>query len=240
MRQIRYTDQGTYLVDLLVESEFTNALTVDSQFYIGSDPNKPDGKALIVEQARPGGTLLANGALVMGAEKPSAWRQMLEILQHKTGDWEKQLDRTLEELRQGYEQKSTEIDRDLDAAIAELNRRLRELQEAMRQASSSEEIQSLRRSAEELLAELQRRLAELNLRQPAAPSAANGKQGALSRDKIVGAVTLGSPTAEQGRCLSCMGGAGPVFILSMGRIAYGVEKSRFRWGRTLCHHRPRW
>jgi len=149
VRQIRYTTQGNYLVDIVVEPEFKNALTVDSQFYIGIDPAQPDGKALIVEQSRPGGALLANKALVVGTEKPSPWRQMLETLQQKSGEWEKQLDRKLEELRRGYEDKSTEIDRDLDAAIAELNHQLRELQAAMRRAASSEEMQALRRSAEE-------------------------------------------------------------------------------------------
>lgn len=165
VRHIRYTDQGNYLVDILVEADFKNALTVDSQFYIGRDPAKPDGKALIVEQSRPGGILLADKALVVGSEKPSPWRQMLETLQEKTGDWEEQLERKLNELRRDYEDKSTENNRDVDAAIAELNRRLVELQEAMRQASSSEEMQALRHSAEEVLAELQQLLTELGVPQ---------------------------------------------------------------------------
>lgn len=168
VRQIIYTAQGNYLVDIVVEPEFKNALTVDSQFYIDSDPGNPDGKALIVEQARAGGALLADKTLVMGTEKPSPWRQMLDTLQQKSGEWEEQLDRKLDELRRGYEDKSTEVDRDLDAAIAELNRQLRELQEAMRRAASSEEVKALRRSAEELMAELQQRLAELGVQQQSA------------------------------------------------------------------------
>lgn len=165
VRHILYTDQGKYLVDILVDKEFKNALTVDSQFYISRDPTNPDGKALIVEQARPGGTLLADKALVMGTEKLSPLLQIFETLQQKSGDWEEQLNRKLDELRRNYEEKSTEINRDLDAAITELNRRLVELQEAMRQAASSEEIQALRKSAEEIVNELQKHLAELGVKQ---------------------------------------------------------------------------
>lgn len=181
VRQIRYTTQGNYLVDIVVEPEFKNALTVDSQFYIDSDPGNLDGKALIVEQSRAGGTLLADKALVMGTEKPSPWRQMLDTLQQKSGEWEEQLDRKLDELRRGYEEKSTEVDRDLDAAIAELNRQLRELQEAMRRAASSEEMQALRRSAEELLAELQQRLAELGVQQQSAGPNSATKEAPASK-----------------------------------------------------------
>ncbi len=165
VRHILYTDQGKYLVDILVEKEFINALTVDSQFYISRDPTNPEGKALIVEQARPGGTLLADKALVMGTEKLSPLRQIFETMQQKSGEWEEQLNRKLDELRRDYEKKSTELNRDLDAAITELNRRLVELQEAMREATSSEEMQALRRSAEEILNELQKHLAELGVQQ---------------------------------------------------------------------------
>ena len=94
-------------------------------------------------------------------------RQVFETLQQKTGDWEEQLNRKLDELRRDYEEKSTEITRELDESITELNRRLVELQEAMRQATSSEEMQALRQSAEELLAELQKQLAELGVQQQA-------------------------------------------------------------------------
>lgn len=175
VKDVRYTTQGTYLVDILVDPEFKNALTVDSIFYI--DNATPSGsKALIVEQPQKGGTLLPNRALVMGTQKPSPWRQMLDTLQKKSGEWEKQLDRQLDELGRSYEDKSAEADRDMDKAIAELNRQLRELQEAMRRAASSEEVKTLRRSAEELMAELQQHLAELGAQQPSAEPNAGTKQ----------------------------------------------------------------
>ena len=161
VKSIRYTAEGHYLLVIAVQKEFKHALTVDSLFYIDRDPMEPGRKALIVELPTTGGALLADGALVMGTPKPTSWQQMFDTLRGKADDWQKELDRAVEELKEGYGDTSAQIDRELQAAIAEANRRLAELQQAIKEASNSQEVKELQMAVQNLLAELQQRLAEI-------------------------------------------------------------------------------
>jgi len=161
VKSIRYTAEGHYLLAIAVQKEFKHALTVDSVFYIDRDPVDPGRKALIVELPTAGGTLLADGALVMGTPKPSSWQQMFDTLRGKADDWQKELDRAVEELKKGYGDTSAQIDRELQAAVEEATRRLAELQQAINEASNSQEIKELQQAVQNLLEELQQRLAEI-------------------------------------------------------------------------------
>lgn len=180
VQNVRYTSEGKYHVGIAVKKEFKNALTVDSLFYIDGDPARPGAKALVVEQPQAGGALLPDKALVMGSKRASTWRQIMETLQQKAGEWEEELNRTFDDLKREYQDKSTEMDRDLDAAIKEMTRKLEELQEAIRKSADSEEIKALRQAAEELLMDLQKSLGELGVQEEGAlPEAA--PEGAPNR-----------------------------------------------------------
>jgi ABC-type transporter Mla subunit MlaD len=161
VKSIRYTAEGHYLLAIAVQKEFKHALTVDSLFYIDRDPVEPGRKALIVELPATGGALLADGALVLGTPKPSSWQQMFDTLRGKADDWQKELDRAVEELKEGYGETSAQIDRELQAAVKEASRRLAELQQAIKDASNSQEVKELQQAVQNLLAELQQRLAEI-------------------------------------------------------------------------------
>jgi|LGVD01.1.fsa_nt_gb paraquat-inducible protein B len=163
VKSIRYTAEGHYLVAIAVQNEFKHALTVDSVFYIDSDPMDPRRKALIVELPTAGGALLADGSLVMGAPKPSSWQQMFDTLRGKANDWQKELDRTVDELKEDYGDKSAQIEREMQIAIQEASRRLEELQQAIKEASNSKEVKELQQAVQNLFAELQQRLAEIEL-----------------------------------------------------------------------------
>lgn len=161
VKSISYTAEGHYLVVVAVQKEFKHALTVDSIFYIDRDPMDTSRKALIVELPTTGGALLADRALVMGTPRPSSWQQMFDTLRGKADDWQKELDRAVEELKEGYGDKSAQIDRELQAAIDEATRRLAELQQAIKEAANSKEVKELQQAVQNLLAELQQRLAEI-------------------------------------------------------------------------------
>ncbi len=161
VKNIRYTAEGYYLMAIAVQKEFKQALTVDSLFYIDRDPVDPGRKALIVELPTAGGALLADKAFVMGAPKPSSWQQMLDTLRGKADDWQKELDRTVKELKEGYGDTSAQIDRELKTAVEEATSRLAELQQAIKEASNSQEVKKLQQAVQNLLAELQQRLAEI-------------------------------------------------------------------------------
>jgi ABC-type transporter Mla subunit MlaD len=157
VNNIRYTAEGHYLVAIAVQKEFKHALTVASLFYIDSDPVDPGRKALIVELPSAGGALLADGTLVMGTPRPSYWQQMFDTLRGKADDWQKELDRAVEDLKEGYGDTSAQIDRELQVAIEEATR----LQQAIKEASNSQEVKELQQAAQNMLAELQQRLAEI-------------------------------------------------------------------------------
>ncbi len=161
VRKIRYTAQGNYLVGIVVEPEFKNALTVDSVIYIDSDPVTSSGKAVIVELPTAGGAPLVDNALVVGSEKPRYWQQMFDTLREEAGELEEGLRRKLDELKEGYGDKSAEIDRELEAAIADIARQLKALEQAIRKAPDSEEAKELQRLMEQLVAELERVQAEV-------------------------------------------------------------------------------
>ncbi len=140
VKSIRYTAEGHYLVAIMVQKEFKHALTVDSVFYIDRDPMDASRKALIIELPTAGGVLLADGALVMGVAKPSSWQQMFDTLRGKA---EKEVDRTVEALKEGYGDKSAQIDGELQLAIEQATRRLAELQQAIKESSNSKEAKEL-------------------------------------------------------------------------------------------------
>ncbi|OEU73402.1 MAG: hypothetical protein BA874_05580 [Desulfuromonadales bacterium C00003068] len=163
VRRISYTTEGDYLVTIAVQKEFRNALTVDSLFYIDGDPADTARMALFVEQSITGGALLIDRALVKGSPKPSSWQQMSDSLRGKANDWQGDLNRALEELKEAYSDKSAEIDHELQAAIDEASRRLSEMQQAIKDASNSKEIKELQKATQNLLIELQKRLSEMQM-----------------------------------------------------------------------------
>ena len=67
--KVTYTPEGVFLVDIVVPEKFRQELTVNTRFYIVSDPNAPEKKAIeVVVSAKPG-ELLADGATVQGHTK---------------------------------------------------------------------------------------------------------------------------------------------------------------------------
>lgn len=69
--QVTYTAEGRYDVDVAIRKEFASAASKDSEFFIVSDPQNKDRKAVEITQARKGGTALENGAVVEGSTRTS-------------------------------------------------------------------------------------------------------------------------------------------------------------------------
>lgn len=67
-----YTATGRYEVDAAIKAEFADAATEYSEFFIVSDPQAGDRKAIEIIQTKKGGTPLKDGAVIEGSTRTSA------------------------------------------------------------------------------------------------------------------------------------------------------------------------
>ena len=63
---VEYTDSGKYLASVSIKNEFASRATDASKFYIDSEPQSDDRKAIRVIQTSEGGKLIAEDAVVEG------------------------------------------------------------------------------------------------------------------------------------------------------------------------------
>ena len=66
---VEYTDSGKYLASVAIKKEFASRATDASKFYIDSEPQSDDRKAIRVIQTSEGGKLIAEDAVVEGQSK---------------------------------------------------------------------------------------------------------------------------------------------------------------------------
>ena len=151
---IEYTDTGSYLVDVIIEDQFSSLPKDSSTFYIDSDPQATARKAIKIIQIKDGGNTVEKDAVVDGQPKYSAiygqiaakFRKNIEGLESGLTDFfndlqnlseseqikriEKQLDEILAEigdLSQEMKHKlETEVLPRIKEHIEDLKRRLKE------------------------------------------------------------------------------------------------------------------
>ena len=97
--RIFYSEQGYYLVDVVISKNFANAATDDAKFLIIKDPENEGKKAIEIIQSARGGTLLTDGATVIGTTKESPRYDPLWVDFGKTlDDLKKQLENFTDDL----------------------------------------------------------------------------------------------------------------------------------------------
>ena len=152
---IFYEKDGTYLVEVEIDSDFKNAVTGNSQFFIVKDPSDPGKKAIEMITVKGEGEPLEDGAVVEGSTRLSALldkmgddleKSMADLKKRFKGFSEgakeipenenikrlqKDLDQLLEEMKQSGAAFRDKVQKDLVPRLQEeidkLNERLREL-----------------------------------------------------------------------------------------------------------------
>jgi hypothetical protein len=154
VKDVKYTSQGDYLVDVSISKEFANDITEHSRFYVSLDSMDRERQAVHMVRINDGGTPLQGNAIVAGTTKYAvlfnqfgvglreslkrfesesnalieSFRYLSESEQIKL--LEKELDRLLADLQYLSEEMKhrlkTEILPRIKEAIEELRRRLRE------------------------------------------------------------------------------------------------------------------
>ncbi len=86
VKSVTFARSGYYVVDVWIKKEFRNAVTEHSRFYIITDLDNKDRKAIEMTLVRKGGIVLKDGAMVDGSTRPSV------LIDKMVGDFEKGLE----------------------------------------------------------------------------------------------------------------------------------------------------
>ena len=96
---VNYSDEGFFLVEIVIQKEFTNAATEHSRFFIIIDPTDKSHKAVEMIEIRKGGALLRNNVILDGSTRSSAlFDQMIIGFEKGLEDFKKQFEQFTEDL----------------------------------------------------------------------------------------------------------------------------------------------
>jgi paraquat-inducible protein B len=159
-----YMPDGHYMVGVAIKSNFSNATTEHSRFFIIDDPHEDGRKAVEMIQLKKGGLLLQDGAVIVGSTRSSAaFAQMEEGLHRGLEDLETGLEQFIDSLSSAAESdKFKALEKELQRLVEEIARsgksardkiekellpRLREeldkLRERLRKLGREEEVKPL-------------------------------------------------------------------------------------------------
>jgi gas vesicle protein len=149
------TDVDHYLVELDIDSEYKKLLSVFSIFYIDDDPDQPTQKALFTEQSQPGGILLTDNSVVIGQDDPPYLQHMKGNFKRKTEELANELAEKITWSRESYEKQSTELTRQLEETLSEIDWKLRELEKTVQTTPESNEVKELKWNLDLLVNDLE-------------------------------------------------------------------------------------
>lgn len=129
VENIKYTDRGDFLVEIVILEKFRNSMTTESKFYLIDDPERDGKMAIGVELGRGGGELLEDGAVVEGVSRA-------EVVAGRV--W-KDLEGTIKEFEKGFRSLAESLARDLKGIpesdeYKRLKRKMDRLAEEMQKA----------------------------------------------------------------------------------------------------------
>ncbi|MBW2099739.1 MAG: hypothetical protein JRG68_03070 [Deltaproteobacteria bacterium] len=151
---VSYSVDAYYMVDVSIKNDFANAATEHSVFFITTDPQNKNKKAVEMIQLRKGGSPLQEGAIVFGSTKSSAiFHQMWSDLENKMDVFKKDFEQFLEDLSRIPEsEKFKTLEKELDRLAEEMKRSGEAVQEKIRKEllpKLREELEKLREKLQE-------------------------------------------------------------------------------------------
>ena len=151
---IFYSEEGVYVVDVVIRKDFANAATDHSKFLITWDPEKEGKKAIEIFQSPRGGTLLKDGATVIGTTKASPRSNQLWGDFGKTlDDLKKQLEEFADDLRKIPE---SEEFKKLEMELEHLLEEMKKSGDAAREKIEKEILPRIKQEMEKLKERLRR------------------------------------------------------------------------------------
>jgi hypothetical protein len=155
VKDVTYTNQGDYLVDLSISKEFSNEITEHSRFYINLDSMNRERQAIHTILIKDGGTPIQKNAIVAGTTKYAVLFDQFGVgLRDNLKRFESELNAVIESLRNLSESEQIKrLEKELDRLLAELQY----LGEEMKHRIKTEMLPRIKETIEEL----RRRLKEL-------------------------------------------------------------------------------
>ena len=152
---IEYTDTGNYLVSVAVEDQFSSLTKDSSTFYIDSNPETEDRKAIRIIQIKDGGNIIKKDAIVEGQSKYVAiygqitnkFRKNVHVLEFEINEFFKGLQNLSES------EQIKQIERQLDKILAEIENLSVEIKHKLETEilpRIKQQIEGLRRRLEEI------------------------------------------------------------------------------------------
>ncbi len=171
---VEYTDTGNYLVSVAIENQFSSLPKDSSTFYIDSNPETEDQKAIRIIQIEQGGKPVEEDEIVKGQSKyVSVFDQFTERLRKGAQALESDLKEFIEELQNLSESEQIkQIEKQLDKILAEIGNLSLEMKHKLETEilpRIKEQLEDLRRRLEkdgekEKLRQIDRKLETISTR----------------------------------------------------------------------------
>ena len=146
---VSYEAEGHFLAHLMIKSEFSNAVTEYSRFFIVTDPKDSGKKAVEMMHTQQGGTPLENGSTVAGSTRSSALLEETSAgLEGGLDDLKKEFDDFFDDLKKVPESEEfRELEEELGRLTEEMKRSGKAAQEKIKKEwlpKLQEELEKLR------------------------------------------------------------------------------------------------
>jgi hypothetical protein len=155
VKDVTYTNQGDYLVDVSISKEFSNEITEHSRFYISLDSMNRERQAIHTILIKDGGTPIQKNAIVVGTSKYAVlFDQFGGGLRDNLRRFESELNAIIDSFRHLSESEQIKrLENELDRFLADLQY----LSEEIKHKLKTEILPRIKDTIEEL----RRRLKEL-------------------------------------------------------------------------------
>jgi paraquat-inducible protein B len=156
VKDVRYTEKGDYLVEAVIESDFVNAATKYSQFFVAAAPDDPEKRVIEIEQEKTGGEPLKDGAVVRGSKKPTLFKKWFGEIGRSADKMGEGLEKEYDAIKEGLKAESDDIEKGLDDAFKGLVDQFQRFGEQMKKVPESEEVQRMEKKLKEFARELEK------------------------------------------------------------------------------------
>ncbi|MBW2575461.1 MAG: MCE family protein [Deltaproteobacteria bacterium] len=148
VKSLFYSDEGFFTVDVVIKKDYANAATEYSRFFIITDSQSKNNKAVEMIQIREGGKPLQNNATLEGSTETSVLlNQLFGGIENGLEDLEKQFEQFSKDLKSIPE--SEEIKK-LEKELKCLAEEMKRFGEATRQKLQEELLPKLKEEMEKL------------------------------------------------------------------------------------------
>lgn len=152
---VRYTEQGDYLVGVAIDKAFYHTATTDSHFYIGKAPDSSQTLAIIVVQDKAGGTAIDKNSIVAGEHYPDFFNGLASILSQKGREAELQITQVMDEINTILHETSSQLNQEMKTTLQTINNQLQQFSQEIEDLPNHEEVIQFKESLTELGKELQ-------------------------------------------------------------------------------------